>query len=243
MGYQLGKLPPKHDDRNLRLGTYLTVDLPKAPPKVETYKRVALWPMMKNDELGDCTIAGAGHMIQDWTAACGREVIPADSAILDAYWRVAEGRDGGAVMLDVLKMWRKRGIANHRILAFAELDHDSKGQLQHAIHLFGAAYLGLALPDYAVRNDPLKTPWTHTGDAPPNPQNGHCVCAVGYGPTSIYVVTWGKLKPMSYAFYRKYNDESYACLSRDWINAMLGTSPLGFDLQTLQADLVKVARA
>jgi hypothetical protein len=65
---QLGKLEPKRDPRTLRLATYLPDDY--RPPVSHWDLRMPLngWGMMKNDEIGDCTIATVGHMIQAWTS-------------------------------------------------------------------------------------------------------------------------------------------------------------------------------
>ena len=75
------------------------------------------------------------------------------------------------------------------------------------------------------------------GNAAPNPNNGHCIPAVGYDERNLYVVTWGALKPMSWQFYDAYADEVFAVLSNDWINAKLGVAPSGFNLAALNQDL------
>ena len=37
--------------------------------------------MMLNDSIGDCTCAAAGHLIMEWTANAGKEVVPADGVL------------------------------------------------------------------------------------------------------------------------------------------------------------------
>lgn len=81
------------------------------------------------------------------------------------------------------------------------------------------------------------------GNAAPNPNNGHCVPAVAYDQRFIYVVTWGAIKTMTWNFYDTYADEAFAVLSPDWINQKLGTSPSGFNMAALQADLEAVGKA
>jgi hypothetical protein len=51
----------------------------------------------------------------------------------------------------------------------------------------------------------LTVPWVvppggPVGNAAPNPNNGHCIPAVSYDADNLYVVTWGEIKPMSWAF-------------------------------------------
>ena len=249
--YKLGKQRPKIDSRTLQFGAYLTKTLPPPPPSVDYTKPVKTWPMMGNDQYGDCTCAAAGHMIEEWTANTGQAEILSDAQILKAYNHFAHGNaDAGANMLDVLNYWRKTGIGNDKITAFAQLEPQNDVQLRDAVNLFGAAYIGLALPDFAVPPDTdlLTVPWIvpgtgPTGNAAPNPNNGHCVPAVAYDQRFIYVVTWGAIKTMSWQFYDTYADEAFAVLSADWIDKKLGKAINGFDMATLTADLAAVGKA
>lgn len=249
--YKLGKQRPKIDSRTLQFGAYLTKELPPPPPSVDYTKPVADWPMMGNDTYGDCTCAAAGHMIEQWTANTGKEVTLTDPQILKAYNHFAHGNpDAGANMLDVLNYWRKTGIGHDKIQAYAQLEPQNDTQLKDAVNLFGACYIGLELPDFAVppHTDFLTIPWVVPGTGPvgnaaPNPNNGHCVPAVAYDQRFIYVVTWGAIKTMTWNFYDTYADEAFAVLSPDWINQKLGTSPSGFNMAALQADLEAVGKA
>jgi hypothetical protein len=249
--YKLGKQRPKIDSRTLQFGAYLTKELAPPPPSVDYTKPVKEWPMMGNDQYGDCTCAAAGHMIEEWTANTGTVEILSDPQILKAYNHFAKGNpDAGANMLDVLKYWRKTGIGTDKINAFAQLEPRNDVQLRDAVNLFGTAYIGLALPDFAVppHTDFLTIPWVVPGTGPvgnaaPNPNNGHCVPAVAYDQRFIYVVTWGAIKTMSWQFYDAYADEAFAVLSGDWINKKVGTSPSGFNMAALQQDLAAVGKA
>ena len=247
---KLGKLPARFDDRTLQFGAYLTKKLKAPPPAVDYSKAVKRWPMMKNDTYGDCTCAAAGHMIQEWTANIGREHILTDAQILTAYrYFAGDNPDAGANMLDVLKYWRKTGIGGDRITAFAELEPMSDTQARDAVFLFGACYIGVALPDFAVAGpNVLATPWVvppkgPIGDAAPNFRNGHCIPAVAYDTRNLYIVTWGALKAMSWQFYLTYTEEAYAVLSTDWINPKGKKAPSGFDFATLLEDLAAVTSA
>jgi hypothetical protein len=242
VNYKLGKKLPRIDKRTLQFKKYLTELLPTPPSNLALYKNAsATWGMMGNDKYGDCTCAAAGHMVQEWTAnANPPELTIPDAAILAAYNVVDGGVDQGADMLTVLNYWRNAGIGGHSIDAFVQLANQNHLEVMQAVDLFGAAYIGLELPDYIFVTDPLTTPWDlppgATSYPPGNPSNGHCVCVVGYDDVNLYVVTWGEIKAMAWGFYDAYMDEAYGVLSSDWIEKS-GESPPGFNLSQLNSDL------
>lgn len=249
--YKLGKLPAKFDKRTLRFGAYIEKGLAPPPPAKDYSTAVSSWPMMGNDQTGDCTCAAAGHMIQEWTANNGAQRIIPDADVLTFYNHFAKGNpDAGANMLDVLKYWRKGGLDGDKIAAFTQLELKSDVEVMDAINIFGNCYIGVCLPDFAVApgTDFLATPWVvppqgPVGDAAPNPSNGHCIPAVGYDQHNLYVVTWGSLKSMSWQFYEAYAEEAYAVLSQDWIDKKLGRAPSGYNLAQLTSDLAAVVSA
>src|SRR5579862_867612 len=126
---KLGKQTARHDPRTLQFSAYLKATAPPAPPSHEDYsKPVKAWPMMLNDNLGDCTCACAGHMIEEWTTYVGKAFTPTDKEVLKAYEAVSgytpsnPNSDQGAAVLDVLNYWRKTGVGRHKILAYAALE-------------------------------------------------------------------------------------------------------------------------
>jgi len=245
---KLGKHPPVFDKRTLKLSFYLKAKLAPPPPTVNWAKPISSWGMMKNDIYGNCTCAAAGHMIMEWTANNGNEVVIPDKTILEFYNHFTHGEpDTGASMLAVLKFWRKKGLASHKIQAFAALEPHNNREVQNAVNIFGNCYIGLSLPNSVVfpKKDRIRNPWIvpsqgPIGDAAPNKNNGHCVPAVGYDQHNLYVVTWGIVKPMSWQFYDIYMDEAYAVLSPDWFNNKTHQTPEGFDITTLMQDLQKI---
>jgi len=247
--YKLGKRPPILDSRTLRFGNYLTPALPASPNSVTYYQKVPQWPMYYNDKYGDCTCAAAGHMIQNWTANAATEITPPQKNVLTFYEHFVgtpPPPDAGCDMLTVLKYWRTAGLDKQKVQAFTSLKLQDHSQAQSAVYLLGGIYIGVALPDFAVAQGAnwLEIPWVvpasgPTGDAAPNPQNGHCIPAVGYDADQLWIVTWGSLKSMSWAFYDAYADESYAIVSTDFIGTS-GQSPQGFDLAKLEEDLAQL---
>ena len=139
-------------------------------------------------------------------------------------------------MLDVLKYWRNKGIAGHRILAFVQVNQKNPTQVTQAINLFGGLYAGFALPKSCRAQ--IGKIWdvdvSPNGD--PGSWGGHAVYMPTYSPTRLVCVTWAQLQQMTQAFFREYADECYGIVTQDWI-AKNKLSPSGFDVNALLADL------
>jgi hypothetical protein len=249
MPLRLGKDPAVTDSRTLQFARYLRPALPPPPSSVDYGKAVSVWPMYDNDKWGDCTCAAAGHMIQNWTANAGAPVTPPDSDVVSFYQHFVGNpppSDAGCNMLSVLKYWRTFGLGGHKIQAFASIEIKNQTEAQEAVYLFGSIYIGVELPDFCVTGNVLEVPWVvppggPVGSNAPKPNNGHCVPAVAYDSTNLYIVTWGMLKPMTWEFYEAYADESFAVASQDFIGRT-GHAPSGFDTAQLKADLKDVTR-
>ena len=252
--YKLGRNPTRHDRRTLRFGDY-SIALPTPPESVTWSKPVPAtgWPMMGNDQVGDCTFAAAGHTIQCWTTnAAPPGFIPSDSDILTGYSAVTgydpndPSTDTGANELDVLNYWRNTGIAGHRIGAYVAVDPTNLLHVKQALWLFGGLYTGFDLPNFALPSDQGVPAWVLpagqglTGDYAPDPDNGHAIDAVDYDPNSITMITWGAKQPMNWPFFTAYCPELYAIISQDWIENN-GNAPSGFNMAALTADLKVVS--
>jgi hypothetical protein len=237
----LGKRPVKHDVRTLRFQKY-TQMVPPAPLSCDLTSKITSLGEMLNDQLGCCTIAGIGHLVQSWTAENGAQIILPDSVILSTYEQFCgyvpgkKSTDQGGVELDVLNQWRKSGVAGHTIDAYAKLSTTSsphwQTDIKNAVYYFGGAYIGVELPDAAL--DPDCNAWDFPNDKP-NPDNGHCVPIVAYFPTGVVVISWGTFVPVTWETLGKIMDEAYVLMTSDIIGPS-GKSPEGFDNPTLQID-------
>jgi hypothetical protein len=243
---KLGKAPAVHDPRTLQLANYLRPELlPPPPPSADWARKVTSWPMMKNDTLGDCTIAAAGHCIEEWTTDVGAPVILPDPAIVAAYSAVsgynpATGQnDVGVSEIKVLNYWRQNGIGGHSIRAYVALEPGNLDHVRDVVFIFGNCYIGLALPNTAQ----TQTVWSvppggPVGQGAPGSWGGHAVPVVAYDPRGLTVVTWGALKRMTWTFWTTYCDEAFALLSDDFLTA--DKTPAGIDLVALEHDLNEV---
>jgi len=243
---KLGKLPAVHDPRTLQLANYLKpAELPPPPPQINWGEKVTSWPMMANDTIGDCTIAAAGHCIEEWTTDTGNTVIVSDATIIAVYAAVSGynpktgQHDVGANEIKVLNYWRQTGIGGHTLRAYVALEPGNLDHVRDAVAIFGNCYIGLALPisaqTQAIWSVPPGGP---SGQGSPGSWGGHAVPVVAYDPAGLTVVTWGALKRMTWGFWSTYCDEAYALLSNDFLSA--GKTLAGIDLAALQQDLGEV---
>ncbi len=74
----------------------------------------------------------------------------------------------------------------------------------------------------------------------PGSWGGHAVPILAYDADTLTCITWGAKKRMTWEFFARYCDESYAPLSLDWLNAH-GTDPAGLDLAHLRAYLAQLS--
>jgi hypothetical protein len=252
---KLGRRFVRFDIRTLKLARYNKA-LPAAPAAVDWTKGITNWGMMLNgpdpnnppsapDGLSDCTIAGAAHAVQVWSANLGTEISIPDSAIeiayehWDGYNPADPSTDQGGVELDVLKLWRQQGFAGHKLLAFADPQVANLEEVRQAINLFGGVYTGLMLPITAQTQDVWDVGDINDPNTEPGSWGGHCVFVPKYDPNDFTCITWGALKKMTVAFWNEYCDEAHALLGADWLGAK--GSPLGFNQAQLMADLKEVA--
>ena len=73
---KLGALKPVFDPRTFQFADLVNIDKLKVPESHYWGKGIGErdWGMMRNDEMKNCTVATAGHMIMGWNADAGRRV-------------------------------------------------------------------------------------------------------------------------------------------------------------------------
>lgn len=240
----LGKRAAAHHPDAILLSTYLPETEEPLPAKVDNYSAVLDWGMMANDRVGDCTCASAGHFVQAWTKlSCDKEVVLSDVQVLAAYSAITgydpkkPDTDQGAVEMDVLDHWRKKGIGGHKIEAHAIVETSSEYQVKLAIYLFGGIYAGVELPVSAQTQKVWTVvPGPHSA---PGSWGGHAVPVLGYDAHRATCITWGAPLKMTWGWWKKYADEAHAVLSQDWIDQASKVAPNHLDWQRLSDDLAK----
>lgn len=240
---KLGRKPARHDVRTLKLSSYLDhKKLTPIPDSIDWGTKTPEWGTMHNDTIGDCTIAGAGHMEMCWTSNAGSLYVPSDADIVSAYSAITgyspddPSSDEGAVELDVLKYWRNNGIAGRKIQAFVSVDPKDIQQVRTAIYLFGGVYAGVTLRESDLSAFQKGIPWgAQFGPV----AGGHAIPLVAYSTGDFTAITWGRPIKLSNAWWLNSADEAWAVLSQDWIEQN-GQAPNGINLQELRQDLSNI---
>ncbi|HTW88266.1 MAG TPA: hypothetical protein VMD75_09680 [Candidatus Binataceae bacterium] len=244
---KLGKLPPKKDPRTLKLANYLNLAaLPPLQTAVNWSDAVsAAWGMMDNDQIGDCTCAGLGHIVMAVTANTDGIVIPSDDEVLAMYEEVGgyqpgnPATDQGATELDALNFMRNVGLSGVKVDAFADVDQSKLDEVKMTVQLFGAAYIGVQILQADMDNFQSGKPWD-VGANDGAALGGHAIPIVDFDANGGNCVTWGQLQPFTWAWFAARCDEVHAPLFFKWISD-LGTSPSGLNLPQLESDVQAVA--
>lgn len=244
MSFKLGRLAPHPEATHPRVK--LAAHLPataQAPAIVDWHSKVDVWPMLLNDQLGDCTAAGFWHLVQAWTAYASSEYFPTDQDALDLYEPTSGynprtgANDNGAVEQDVLQFEVDKGADGHKILAFAQVDHTSADEMKTALSVFGGLYVGIQCPKSMQQQFAAGEVIDYVPGSPV--EGGHCVVIAGWDTEYIYIVTWGALVKMTWAFWEQYGDEAWVIVTQDFIekNSM---SPSGLDITGLLSEFREI---
>lgn len=235
---KLGRLP--NDPRKPRVRLARVPGATLTPPtSVDWVSGVSSWNMALNDDIGDCTAAGAGHIVTQ-VEHYGRSasVTVPDSATLAMYEAISgynpndPSTDVGATLQDALAYWQKTGIAGYKIAAYAQIDHADLTLVRNCIDLFGSVYTGFNCPQSAISQFNAGKPWTVVRSSI---AGGHCVPIMAYDGSSFTAVTWGNTQKMDLAFFQRYFDEVWVAVDTDWLETN-GKTPSGLDGATANAD-------
>ncbi|MEO8861242.1 MAG: hypothetical protein ABI358_07450 [Ginsengibacter sp.] len=147
-----------------------------------------------------------------WTSNIGKLHKPTTKAIVQSYSDITgfnaetDGQGKSVEAIKALKHWRKKGIAGHKIIAFAKLDFKNRRQLLQAIYLYGGCYVGINLPKSAEKQYFDSKKWTvprsrTKGDGAPGSWLGHALTITGYRKNELRAITWGKEMIMTMDFW------------------------------------------
>jgi hypothetical protein len=224
--FRAGRLP--NDPSKPRVSLDAHLDGATAPAIVDNYTAVASWGMLGNDQWGDCTCAGDGHICEQQTGiGLGQELVVTTGQALDIYSAISgfnpndgppgsNPTDQGATVQSAIEYLVKPGIGAFRIAAYGQVAVTDMAKIKLAVYEFGCLSIGINLPDSAMTQFNAGQPWTPVSGSPID--GGHCVIVVGYDADWIYVVTWGAVQKMSYAFWTEYVEEAWAPIAQDWVS-------------------------
>lgn len=217
--FRLGKGKAQNDRRDLRFRAVMLDRAPKVPAAYDfdtPYRDIPL-PMFRNDELGDCVIAGRAHQTLRFERREQGRIIPiADADVTHEYFTETGGTDDGLVVADSLALWRRHGwqVGDkfYRILGYARVDHRKPADVRQAVFSHDGIGLGVQLPLAAQVQMQAGRPWSVTTGkgSRVGSWGGHYVYCCGYTPAGPVCVTWGQKQQMTWAWLAKYGDEAFA---------------------------------
>jgi len=248
--FKMGRIRPTTRPK-MKFSHYLHEGIPDAPVSGD-YTQMAkdsLNRLYMNDKLGDCVIAGMGHLEGVFTSSSyGKASIFSDAQIVSMYSAIGgyipgnPNTDGGCDEMTALKYWQKNGFVHpsHKIVNFMSVNAASLTQINHALYLFENLMFGVEMPDAWVNPEPDSSGfvWDVAGD--PVPENGHCFVSAKWSPKGVAVETWGMEGTLTYPAIAKYAKapagELYVVLTPEIIKKASDKALNGLNWKKLEAD-------
>jgi hypothetical protein len=231
--FKLGRLARSHNKNIPMLHTLLEGQpLAPVPAAVDyTTNMPSELGVMRNDKLGDCTCAAFYHAIQVWSFNSEHQLeTEPDLDVVELYEQACgynpnqggEGPGGNEqhVLTYILRQgapFGPKGNQRHKITAFAEVDVKNIDNVKRAIYEHGVAYIGFNVPQFIMPPNAAPIPvW----DVDPSGDNtiigGHAVVLAGYNASGARLISWGQYYTMTWAFFEKFVDETYAITDPLW---------------------------
>ncbi len=197
--------------------------------------------MLGNDQEGDCFWAGACHESMMLHADAGSNIpmFTTRTAFHDYHDATGTSEDVGTDLLDGMHYRQKHGITDalgqrHKIDFYAALKPGDLHALDLAVYLFGAAGIGVQLPDSAEQQFNSMEVWSVEPGA--EVIGGHYVPCVGRNSHGNYlIVSWGRLQAVDPEWIEEYMDQGAVIISKERLRAT-GLSPQGFNWAKLEDD-------
>ena len=190
-----------------------------------------------NDLLRCCVVAGAYQAIRIMRAVAGGDTQDfTDQQVIDTYglWAGYAGTDETDTGTDSRVagiLWGSKGLRwGQQLEDVPNVVPLALPSLRPAVAFLGPVQLDLSIPERWVSD-------IDTWDVAANdvPAGGHRVCAVGYTPLGLWVVSWGLRKFLTNAALAMYGLGAWACVSRSWLDAT-GMAPSALDYAALDAE-------
>ena len=234
-----GKLPAVNP-MMASLFHYLKYPLPTVPKSFDYGHKVDKFPMAANDKFGDCTIAGAVHMMQLAYAEVNETfTYPGDQAIIDTYMHLSGGADNGLVMRNVLQAWMQDGLFGTKIAGWAPVNIHNWDHMRAAAYAFGGLYVGIEMPQEAEEQFEAGENW-HIDENTEGPIGGHCVTISGINTMGADIQTWGAETAMTKGWWNRFGSEAYVIVPEIFVEA--GHGPVNnFSVKQMQADLKDIS--
>jgi hypothetical protein len=254
---KLGRKRPVARGPRLRLGNYLLRNLPEPPPSVDyrNFAETSLANPYLNRDLGDCVIAGGGHVRGVTSGGAGQEVVFSNDQIAQMYSAIGgydpnapldpngnNPTDNGCDEQTALNYWTETGFPDGvKLAGWLAVDARDPREYRSALWLFENLFFGIELPDAWIESPPERSGFTWNVKGNPDPNNGHCIVGVGYDQNGVIIDTWGMTGLITDAAVARYcvapaGGELYTLLSPDMINRATDKAPSGLNWSQLIQD-------
>lgn len=253
MQFKLGKKPARPDAVKMKFGSYFdAAKLPPVPALIGHPWLVRIWGMLGNDRAGDCVWAGFCHETALLHADSNLTVPTFTTKTVFADYHDATGfnpgdpsTDQGTDLQDGASYRQKTGIIDilgqrHKIDIYTALRVGDLNEIALAVFLFGAAGIGVRLPDTAEQQFNRMEPWTVEKGA--SIVGGHYIPCVGRNSLGDFLfVSWGRLTAATPNWVQTYMDEGICYVDRDRLNRN-NVSPQNYNLAQLTDDYHQLTR-
>jgi hypothetical protein len=253
---RLGKLPAVYNPSIPTIHKLLInyKSLPQILSSTNWRAAVTSWPMLDNDDCGNCVVAGMLHAVQGWSANANVQIVPDTTAAISDYMLMTGAlngtaynpktgaNDSGLVIDQALGYWMNTGISIthssdiNKISGQATVDTHDTISIKRVIAEFGGLFAGLQLPTTAETEINNGQPWTDLSGVVGS-WGGHGVWVIDFDANWLYIVTWGAIQKCSWAWFQKYADEAKALINLDWISSKSNLSPSQFTISSLDTDV------
>lgn len=215
---KLGKLKPEFSEKDFQFSNLMkAVIIPAAYDwdLMHPESRIPM-PMFLNDKLGCCVISGRAHQTMRFELLEQRRILPiTDDEVRNEYFKQTGGLDEGLVVSQSLKSWRSNGWTVggkvYKIKAFSRIATNNRTQIKAAMYSDLGVGLGFEVPAIAMDQFERGEPWTVV-DNDGGIEGGHYVYCIAYNPFGITCISWGKRQYMTWEFYDKHADETWAII-------------------------------
>ncbi len=186
------------------------------------------YPILGNDEDGDCWYVAALHQVQTWTGNVGQQAVFDAAAVVARYLKLSGG-DNGLSDSQMIPEW-KSGILGpngpHKILDDLLVNPNDDAAALLAMYRFCGLSYTAALPDAWVANPKPGDIW---GPGTPNQGNGHAMHLSGKVNGNYEDQTWAFDPPIQVtpAGLKGSDPELVVSFSLEMYNSA-GISPAGF---------------
>jgi hypothetical protein len=225
------QLRRKTPGRTLRMPGQLGAAVPAPPAACDWSKnRTIQYPILGNDQFGDCYLCDALHCVQTWTGNNGPPAQFDRAAVVSLYLQLSRG-DNGLSDSEIFPAW-KRGLFGHKILDEMTVDPRDDAAIRLGLWAFGGGSYTASLLDTWQRNIHDGATWDAGGR--PDPMAGHAMHLSGYTPAAYQDETWGLRVNLTPAGLKASDPEVTVQFSAEWFNAK-GYAPNGLHYTELAA--------